>query len=133
LIEQKGLSYLLQACARLREGGHSFECEIVGGTEDIYMNYYLELKKLHRNLALENQVRFVGSLPFKAVLKKYSQADIFILPCVIAEDGSRDITPNALIEAMAMKLAVISTTVTGVPEIVEDGVSGILVPPHDDI
>ena len=131
LIEQKGLIYLLQACANLRDQGYDFDCEIVGGTEDIFMNYYLDVKRLHRQLGLEGQVRFTGSLPFSAVLEKYARADIFVLPCVIAADGSRDITPNALIEAMAMKLPVISTTVTGVPEIVEHGVSGILVPPKD--
>ena len=132
LIEQKGLLCLLRACATLRDKGYSFECEIVGGTEDIYMNYYLEVKKLCRQLGLERWVRFSGSVPFKKVLDRYGQADIFTLPCVIAADGSRDITPNALIEAMAMELPVISTTVTGVPEIVEDGVSGILVAPDDD-
>jgi glycosyltransferase involved in cell wall biosynthesis len=131
LIEQKGLIYLLQACAILRDQGYDFDCEIVGGTEDIFMNYYLDVKRLHRQLGLERQVRFTGSLPFSAVLEKYACADIFVLPCVIATDGSRDITPNALIEAMAMKLPVIATTVTGVPEIVEHGVSGILVPPKD--
>ena len=79
----------IQACGHLRDKGYSFECEIVGGTEDIYMNYYLELKKLVRSLGLETQVRFLGSLPFSEVLEKYSQADIFVLPCVIAEDGGR--------------------------------------------
>ena len=132
LIEQKGLVYLLKACADLRDRGFSFDCEIVGGSERTYMNYYLELKRLHRRLNLENAVRFVGPLSFKAVLEHYSQADIFVLPCVIAADGSRDITPNALIEAMAMKLPVVSTMVTGVPEIVENGVSGILVSPNDE-
>jgi len=76
-------------------------------------------------------VFFSGAQPFLGILERYKAADIFVLPCVIAEDGSRDITPNALIEAMAMKLPVISTAVTGVPEIAEDGVSGLLVPPHD--
>jgi len=63
------------------------------------------------------------------VLGMYRVADIFVLPCVVAADGSRDITPNALIEAMAMQLPVVSTAVGGVPEIVEHGVSGLVVPP----
>ncbi len=53
------------------------------------------------------------------------------MPCVVAGDGARDVTPNALIEAMAMKLAVIATKMTAIPEIVEDRVSGILVPPRN--
>jgi glycosyltransferase involved in cell wall biosynthesis len=66
------------------------------------------------------------------VLESYRTADVFVLPCVVAEDGSRDITPNALIEAMAMRLPVVSTNVTAIPEIVDDGVSGLLVPPRDE-
>lgn len=133
LIEQKGLVYLLQACSNLREKGYQFKCEIIGGPEEpLYTNYFIELKKLHRRLDLSDFVLFLGAQRFSEVLEKHRGADIFVLPSVIAEDGSRDITPNSLIEAMAMKLPVISTTVTGIPEIVEDGVSGILVPPNEE-
>jgi glycosyltransferase involved in cell wall biosynthesis len=133
LIEQKGLIYLLKACRLLADKGYAFTCEIIGGPESsLFMNYYVALKKLHRNLALEDRVFFLGTQPFERVLEKYRETDIFVLPSVVAQDGSRDITPNVLIEAMAMKLSVVSTTVTGIPEIVEDGVSGILVPPNDE-
>ncbi|MGH7791418.1 MAG: glycosyltransferase, partial [Thermodesulfobacteriota bacterium] len=133
LIEQKGLVYLLKACKILSERGYSFRCHIVGGLENpLYINYYVGLRKLHRQLGLEERVFFLGDQPFHEVLEEYRNADIFVLPCVIAEDGSRDITPNALIEAMAMKLPVISTNITGIPEIVENGVSGILIPPKDE-
>ena len=81
---------------------------------------------------MEDCVFFPGLSGSSKFWKKYREADIFILPSVIAEDGSRDITPNVLIEAMAMKIPVISTTVTGIPEIVENEVSGILVPPNDE-
>jgi glycosyltransferase involved in cell wall biosynthesis len=64
-------------------------------------------------------------------MKHYDSADIFVLPCVVAKNGGRDISPNALLEAMAMALPVVSTTISAIPEIVEDGVSGVLVPPHD--
>jgi colanic acid/amylovoran biosynthesis glycosyltransferase len=66
------------------------------------------------------------------VLQKYGEADIFVLPSVVAPNGSGDVTPNALIEAMAMQLPVISTRSRGIPEIVEDGVSGILVPARNE-
>jgi glycosyltransferase involved in cell wall biosynthesis len=125
--------YLLQACRNLREKGYQFKCEIIGGPEEpLYTNYFIELKKLHRRLDLSDCVLFLGARRFNEVLEKHREADIFVLPSVIAQDGSRDITPNSLIEAMAMKLPVISTTVTGIPEIVEDGVSGVLVPPNDE-
>jgi glycosyltransferase involved in cell wall biosynthesis len=133
LIEQKGLVYLLNACKILKERGYSFRCEIIGGPEEpLYINYYLALKKMHRRLGLEESVFFLGAQSFDKILEGYRNAHIFVLPCVIAEDGSRDISPNSLIEAMAMKLPVVSTNVAGIPEIVEDGVSGILVPPNDE-
>jgi len=134
LIEQKGLVYLLKACNILKQKGFSFQCKIIGGPEKtLYMRYYVTLKKLHRNLGLDKQVFFAGKQYFSSILEAYRHADIFVLPCIIAEDGSRDITPNSLIEAMAMKLPVISTPITGIPEIVEDGVTGILVPPKDEV
>ena len=133
LIEQKGLVYLLKACKILKDRGYSFKCEIIGGPEEpLYINYYISLTKLYRQLGLEEWVFFLGPQPFNKVLEEYRNSDIFVLPCVIAEDGSRDITPNVLIEAMAMKLPVITTNVTGIPEIVQDGVSGILVTPNDE-
>jgi glycosyltransferase involved in cell wall biosynthesis len=133
LIEQKGLIYLLKACQILKEQGITFRCQIIGGPENpLFMNYYVALRSLHRKLHLEEDVFFLGSQPFSRVVEAYRDADIFVLPCVIAQDGSRDITPNSLIEAMAMELPVISTDITGIPEIVDDGVNGILVPPHDE-
>jgi glycosyltransferase involved in cell wall biosynthesis len=133
LIEQKGLVYLLKACRILLDKGLDFHCEIVGAPEEpLYTTYFVQLKLLHRRLTLEHHVVFSGAQPFSGVLARYAASDIFVLPCVIAEDGSRDVTPNSLIEAMAMEMPVVSTTVTGVPEIVEDGVSGILVPPRDE-
>jgi glycosyltransferase involved in cell wall biosynthesis len=103
----------------------------VGGFEDVFMNCYVELRKLHQRLDLDGSVRFAGPLPFQQVLDFYRDADVFVLPCVIAEDGSRDIIPNSVLEAMAMGLPVVATTVTGLPEMVEDGRTGFLVQPHD--
>ncbi len=131
LIDQKGLTFLLQACRRLVDAGLCIHCDIVGGYEDIFMNYYIELVRLRQALRLEEIVHLAGSMPFEEVLDYYRKADIFVLPCVIAKDGSRDIIPNSVLEAMAMRLPVVSTNVTGLPELVVDGVSGFLVPPHD--
>lgn len=133
LIEEKGLVYLLRACARLRARGFSFHCEIIGGPEEpTYVNYYIQLKRLYNQLRLEDCVAFLGAQPNETTLKAYARADLFVLPCVIAENGGRDISPNSVIEAMAMGLPVISTQLSAIPEIVENGVNGILVPPNDD-
>jgi len=133
LIEQKGLTYLLKACRILKDRGYLFKCEIIGGPEKpLYMNYYVTLQKLHRHLRLEDCVFFLGAQPFSKALERYQDADIFVLPCILAGDGSRDITPNVLIEAMAMKLPIIATNITGIPEIVDDLVNGLLVPPCNE-
>ena len=132
-VEAKGFSLLLWACHILRERGIRFCCDIIGGgQEERDVNTYLLLQKLHRRLKLETHVRFLGPQPFQRVLDAYNDADIFALPCVIAADGSRDITPNSLLEAMAMGLAVVSTRSGAIPEIVDDGVNGLLTPSNDE-
>jgi glycosyltransferase involved in cell wall biosynthesis len=83
-------------------------------------------------LQLESTVRFWGSQPMAAVVDALEQADLFVLPCVRARDGSHDITPNSLLEAMAAGLPVIATTSGAIPEIVDDGIDGLLVPPGDE-
>lgn len=132
LVEPKGLEYLLLACKILRDGGDAVRCEIVGGSNAREINYYLRLKKLWRALGLESVVTLSGAQPFDRVLAKYEDADVFVLPAVVAADNRREITPNVLIEAMAMRLAVIGTPIGAIPEIIEDGVSGLIVPSRDE-
>ncbi|MES2176310.1 MAG: glycosyltransferase family 4 protein [Gemmatimonadota bacterium] len=133
LVEPKGFRHLLRACHRLRERGLAFTCEIIGGPmepDDIVT--WLELRMMHTALDLHSIVHFRGAQPFATVLDALSRADLFVLPCVRARDGSHDITPNSLIEAMAAGLPVISTTSGAIPEIVDDGIDGLLLPPGDD-
>jgi colanic acid/amylovoran biosynthesis glycosyltransferase len=134
LVEQKGFEDLLQACAILRDRGLAFQCDIVGGAqvpED--SNTVVRLGRLHKSLELAGLVRFVGELPFSGILDAFQAADIFVLPCVVAADGGSDVTPNAVIEAMAMRLPVVSTSIAAIPEIVDDGINGVLVPPRDPV
>jgi glycosyltransferase involved in cell wall biosynthesis len=123
LIEPKGLEHLLGACDILKTKGYMVQCDIIGGRAATEANYALRLQKLRRRLGLEQEVRFLGAQPFAHVLARYKEADIFVLPSVIASDGRGDVTPNVVIEAMAMQLPVVSTWSRGIPEIVEDGVS----------
>lgn len=131
LVEPKGFEYLFQACASLKAAGHEISCEIIGGKVSAEMNYYLRLRKLLRSLELEDTVQLLGRQPFDSVLERYRNYKIFVLPAVTASHGGRDITPNVLIEAMAMALPVISTRSGAIAEIIDDGVNGILVPPRD--
>jgi glycosyltransferase involved in cell wall biosynthesis len=64
------------------------------------------------------------------VLAAYRAADIFALPCRVSADGDRDGLPNVLLEAQSQKLACVSTRVSGIPELIQDGVTGLLVEPH---
>ena len=65
------------------------------------------------------------------MIEQYRQATIFVLPCILSADGDRDGIPNVILEAMAMELPVVSTRHSGIPEVVEDGCNGLLVPPAE--
>lgn len=126
LKEKKGFSYLLEACRLLRGWGYEFECQIIGEGP---LRSMLE-EQIHC-LRLEGMVALCGPLPHAEVIRKYQQAAIFVLPSVTAADGDRDGIPNVILEAMAMQLPVVSTAQSGIPEVVENGVNGVLVAPED--
>jgi len=126
LNEKKGLSYLVRACKILKDRNYDFRCSIVGGGVQEEL-----LRNLIRDQGLEKEVRLEGPV-FQEELKTFlDRADVFALPCVIGSDGDRDGIPVCLMEAMAMEIPVVSTTVSGLPELIEDGVSGRLAPPED--
>lgn len=131
LTEPKGLEYLIAAVKLLKDAGHPMRCDVVGGRLPREINYYLKLQRLRRDLDVEAEVAWAGAMPFERVLDRYRDADLFVLPAVQASDGRRDVTPNSIIEAMAMQLPVVSTRSGAIPELIEDGVSGLLVPPGD--
>ncbi len=128
LKEKKGFRYLLEACRILIDSGADFDCEIVGEGE-----LRLELEATIERLSLGNRVSLLGSRAHHAVIRKYAEAEIFVLPCVTSSNGDRDGIPNVIIEAMAMELPVVSTWHSGIPEAVQDGVTGILVPTADPV
>ena len=132
LIEPKGFRYLLEACARLRDRQIPFVCDIIGAPNDtLDIATWLDLRMTLTRLGLQPQVRFLGAQPMTAVIEALRHTDIFLLPCVRGRDGSHDITPNSVLEAMAMGVPVISTTSGAVPELIDAGTSGLLVPPND--
>jgi glycosyltransferase involved in cell wall biosynthesis len=130
IIEEKGFHVLAKALKILEGKGVDLKCEIVGGLPENDA-YHETLERLILDLGLKDKMTLSGSQPLEFVMKKYREADIFVLPCVVAQNGGRDNIPNALKEAMAMKLAVISTDITGMPELVDNGKNGILVPEND--
>lgn len=126
LIEKKGIGDLIRACYILRERGRSFRLEIIGKGP-----LRISLKILVHLLKLQDIVRFRGALVQEDVRQAYRRADTFALPCLISEDGDRDGIPTVLLEAMACGLPVVSTGVSGIPELVESGRDGILVEPRN--
>ena len=126
LIEKKGHEYLIRALDQLKKEGIKFKCVIVGegplGTA---------LRDMVEKLHFKDEIIFTGALSQDQVLELYQQAFVFVLPCVEGKDKNKDGIPVALMEAMAMGLPVISTTLTGNPELIDDGRNGLLVQPND--
>jgi glycosyltransferase involved in cell wall biosynthesis len=128
LREKKGFGHLIDACARLRKRGYSFQCQIVG---DGPLREQLEAQ-IHA-LDLIWTVQLLGPMPHEQVVGRYAQASIFVLPSVRASDGAQDGIPNVILEAMAAGLPIVSTRQAGIPEALEHEVSGLLVTPGDPV
>ena len=126
LTEKKGFTYLIDACRALVDQGYDFECHIVG-PGPLYDTLTAQIESQN----LTDVITLCGPIPHDDVISKYNEATAFVLPCIVAKDGDRDGIPNVLIEAMAMQLPAVSTNHSGIPELIEDGVSGLLVPPTD--
>jgi glycosyltransferase involved in cell wall biosynthesis len=126
LMERKGLRYLIDACDLLSRSGRNVRCDIVGDGPLL-----AELNEQVKRLGLEGSVTLRGPLSFPEVVALYGTASAFVLPCIVAPDGDRDGIPNVILEAMAAGLPVISTPVSGIPEVVQDGETGLLVPEAD--
>ena len=124
-VPKKGLDTLLDALALLPPGRHWRFAHVGGGPE------LKALKDRAERLGIAARIDWLGPRDQAAVLDQYRAADLFALPCRVADDGDRDGLPNVVVEAQSQGLAVVSTTVGGVPELVEDGTNGRLVPPDD--
>ena len=126
LVEKKGFATLIEACAILKQHGQRFECDIVGDGE-----LYPQLRGMIDNLRLADQVHLLGSRPQAQVFKIIQGAAAFAAPCIVGKDANRDGLPTVLLEAMALGTPCISTDVTGIPEVLRDGQSGLMTPQHD--
>ena len=126
LVEKKGFADLLDALALLARGGRVVECDLVGTGP-------LEgaLREQVAALGLAGQVTLHGALPQGRVRRVVQEAAVFAAPCVVGADGNRDGLPTVLLEAMALGTPCVATPVTGIPEVVVDGRTGLVVPEHD--
>jgi glycosyltransferase involved in cell wall biosynthesis len=127
LVPKKGFDVLVEACGILRRRNIEFEAVIVGP----HGEHEGELRRRIQRLGLETHIRLTGPMEQSQLYEEYRRASAFCLPCRVLESGDRDGIPNVLMEAMACGLPVITTAVSGIPEIVTHGVNGQLIPPDN--
>lgn len=124
LVEKKGTDILLQALALLPRDLHWRLVHVGGGPlKD-------RLAALARSLGLADRIEWRGAQAQQDVLAAYRAADLFVLASKVAQDGDRDGLPNVLAEAQSQGLACVATTVSGIPELVVSGQTGLLVAPE---
>ena len=126
LVEKKGFPYLVEAARILNAEGRSLSFRIIGGGDQ-----RAALQRAIERAGLTEVVELTGAMPQEQLLAQYADAAVFVLPCVVTDNGDRDGIPNVLVEAMRLGVPVVSTAISGIPELVIDGETGLLVPPRD--
>ncbi len=127
MVEKKGFIHLVEACRLLKDKGYEFECRIVGGSGP----YEETIRSSIERLKLEETVILQYAVTQEELRLIYERSTLFALPCQVIDDGDRDGIPNVLVEAMAMEVPVVSTDISGIPELIENRANGLLVPQRD--
>ncbi len=122
-VPKKGFPTLLKAMHLLKEKGYAFSAYFAGGGPMAD-----ELQTLIDQFGLTANVQLINKLSQEELLDYYRKADIFALACEVQPDGDRDGIPNVLVEAMALEIPAVSTAISGIPELIDDGKNGLLVP-----
>ncbi len=125
-VPKKGFGDLLKALKELDTMGIEWTANIAG-----HGPLLLDLQQTASDIGIADRLNFLGSVPQKEITRLLNVADVFILPSVPVADGDIDGIPVSLMEAMAVGCPVISTEVSGIPELISDRKSGLLVKPHD--
>lgn len=126
-VKKKGFDCLIDACAQLTAAGLVFRCIIVGERGDAYDDVVRQIAAR----GLVDRVHLRAAVAQDELREIYRAARVFALPCQVTADGDRDGFPNVLAEAMAMGVPVVTTPISGIPEMIDDGVHGLLVPSGD--
>jgi colanic acid/amylovoran biosynthesis glycosyltransferase len=126
LQEYKGHRYLVEACARLAAEGIATRSLLVGEGEE-----RSRLEAQIADLSLGDRIELLGAQPRHRVAEVLKFADAVALPSIVTRSGKKEGIPFALMESLAMEIPVVATDISGVPELVEDGVTGLLVPQRD--
>jgi glycosyltransferase involved in cell wall biosynthesis len=123
--EKKGLIHLVRACAALRPG-LDYHLDLIGKGEEEE-----NLRREVQRLGLEERVAMRSGVSQQELLAAYRRADVLVAPCQRARNGDLDGIPATLMEAMALGIPVVTTSVSGIPELVEHDRTGLIVPPED--
>jgi glycosyltransferase involved in cell wall biosynthesis len=124
-VTKKGYDTLLDGLAKIPQDIH-WRFDHAGGGDLLD-----DLRQQADRIGVADRITWHGAMAQEDVLTLYRDTDIFVLPCRIAPDGDRDGLPNVLVEAASQALACVSTHVSGVPELIDDGVHGLLVDADD--
>ncbi len=122
LVEKKGIKYGILAIKELIREYPEINYNIIG-SGPLERN----LKKLIRTLEIENNVKIIQNLDNNALMTEFNKATIFILPCIKAKNGDMDGIPVSLMESMYLQIPTISTKISGIPELIENNIDGLLV------
>lgn len=126
LKEKKGFPWLLEAVSLLAGRGRDVTLDIYGDGDRKDA-----IVALVNQLGLGRRVSLKGAIEHEKIPQALAGAGLFVLPCVVLPNQDRDGIPNTIIEALASGVPVVSTAISGIPEAVRDGVSGLLVPERD--
>lgn len=126
LVEKKGYPVLLDALSQVADGGHRVRCRIIGAGP-----LQASLQRRIDELGLQHCVDLQGARTRQEVTAAYRNADAFVQTSVVLADGDRDGIPNSVLEAMSCGLPVVASAVAGIPEVIDHGVTGVLVPPGE--
>jgi colanic acid/amylovoran biosynthesis glycosyltransferase len=126
LVEKKGIEYGIRGVAKLAKKHSNVEYNIIGDGE-----LKEHLQQVIDSLGVADKVKLLGLKNQQEIIQILDNSHIFIAPSVTAADGNQDAPVNTLKEAMAMGIPVIGTLHGGIPELVQDSISGFLVPERD--
>jgi glycosyltransferase involved in cell wall biosynthesis len=126
LHEVKGQSILVEACRILRDRGVAVRCRLIGDGPD-----EARLRERVAAAGLDGIVSLDGRRTREEVIAAIGDADLLVAPSVVASDGKREGIPIVLMEAMSCGLPVVASRLSGIPELVDHEVEGLLVPPGD--
>ncbi len=126
LDRKKGLDAALEVCAELKERNVEFLFQIIGDGPE-----RKDLEQQIHKLGLDEQAQLLGQMANDQLIPFFSQACLFFMPCVKTENGDMDGIPVAMMEAMACEVPVVSTRISGIPELVQHNVNGLLVEKAD--